>query len=82
MGRSSGCVRRRRSRSSCIAVSLAATSPARSANSTRVATARDVLGLVHLARSRVRERFGIELETEVRLVGAFEAEDLQDLRAG
>jgi UDP-N-acetylmuramate dehydrogenase len=46
------------------------------------ATARDVLGLVNLARSRVRERFGIALETEVRLVGAFEAEDLQDLRAG
>jgi UDP-N-acetylmuramate dehydrogenase len=46
------------------------------------ATARDVLALVNLARSRVRERFGIALETEVRLLGAFPAEDLQDLTAG
>jgi UDP-N-acetylmuramate dehydrogenase len=46
------------------------------------ATARDVLGLVNLARSRVKERFGIALETEVRLVGAFLAGDLQELRAG
>jgi UDP-N-acetylmuramate dehydrogenase len=44
------------------------------------ATARDVLALVNLARSRVKERFGIVLETEVRLAGAFLAEDLQDLR--
>jgi UDP-N-acetylmuramate dehydrogenase len=43
------------------------------------ATARDVLGLVNLARSRVKERFGIVLETEVRLAGDFLAEDLQDL---
>jgi hypothetical protein len=28
----------------------------------------------------VKERFGIVLETEVRLAGAFLAEDLQDLR--
>ena len=41
------------------------------------ATARDVLGLVDLARSRVKERFGIALETEVRLLGAFPAEDVQ-----
>ncbi|HEX9244178.1 MAG TPA: UDP-N-acetylmuramate dehydrogenase [Anaeromyxobacter sp.] len=46
------------------------------------ATARDVLGLVNLARSRVKERFGIALETEVRLAGAFLAEDLQDVMAG
>jgi UDP-N-acetylmuramate dehydrogenase len=46
------------------------------------ATARDVLALVNLARSRVRERFGIELETEVRLLGEFLAEELGDLRVG
>ena len=38
------------------------------------ATARDVLALVRLMRDRVRERFGVTLETEVRLVGDF-AED-------
>jgi UDP-N-acetylmuramate dehydrogenase len=41
------------------------------------ATAHDVLALVNLARSRVKESFGIVLETEVRLVGEFLAEDLQ-----
>jgi UDP-N-acetylmuramate dehydrogenase len=46
------------------------------------ATARDVLALVNLARSRVKETFGIVLETEVRLVGEFLAEDLQGLRVG
>jgi UDP-N-acetylmuramate dehydrogenase len=46
------------------------------------ATARDVLALVNLARSRVKESFGIVLEPEVRLVGEFLAEDLQDLRVG
>jgi UDP-N-acetylmuramate dehydrogenase len=35
------------------------------------ATARDVLALVNLARSRVRERFGVRLELEVRLAGEF-----------
>ena len=35
------------------------------------ATASDVVALVELARSRVRERFGIELEPEVALVGEF-----------
>ena len=35
------------------------------------ATARDVLALVRLARARVRERHGVELEPEVRLVGEF-----------
>jgi len=35
------------------------------------AAARDVLDLIGLARGRVRERFGIELEPEVRLVGDF-----------
>jgi UDP-N-acetylmuramate dehydrogenase len=35
------------------------------------ATARDVLGLVRLARARVREAFGIALEPEVRLAGEF-----------
>ncbi len=38
------------------------------------ATARDVLALVRLARARGRERFGVLLEPEVRLAGAF-AED-------
>jgi UDP-N-acetylmuramate dehydrogenase len=36
------------------------------------ATAADVLGLVRLAQARVAERFGVRLETEVRLLGAFE----------
>lgn len=36
------------------------------------ATATDITALVHLAQNRVRERFGIELETEVFLVGEFE----------
>ena len=35
------------------------------------ASARDVLALVNLARSRVKERFGITLEPEVRLAGEF-----------
>jgi UDP-N-acetylmuramate dehydrogenase len=35
------------------------------------ATARDVLALMNLARARVRERFGVLLEPEVRLVGEF-----------
>jgi len=35
------------------------------------ATAADVVALMELARSRVRERFGIELEPEVALVGEF-----------
>ncbi len=35
------------------------------------ATARDCLALIRLARQRVRERFGVELELEVRLAGAF-----------
>jgi UDP-N-acetylmuramate dehydrogenase len=38
------------------------------------ATASDVLALVRLMRARVRERFGVALETEVKLVGDF-AED-------
>jgi len=45
------------------------------------ATARDVLALMALARRRVKERFGISLETEVRLVGELLAEDLEALRA-
>ncbi len=43
------------------------------------ATARDVLALLELARSRVKDRFGVSLEAEVRLVGEFVAEDLQGL---
>ncbi|BDG02690.1 UDP-N-acetylmuramate dehydrogenase [Anaeromyxobacter oryzae] len=43
------------------------------------ATARDVLALVKLARSRVKERFGLDLEAEVRLLGEFLAEDLADV---
>jgi UDP-N-acetylmuramate dehydrogenase len=39
------------------------------------ATARDVLALVNLARSRVKERFGIALEPEVRLAGEFLADE-------
>ena len=35
------------------------------------ATARDCLALIRLARERVRERFGVVLELEVRLAGAF-----------
>jgi UDP-N-acetylmuramate dehydrogenase len=44
------------------------------------ATARDVLALLHLARSRVRERFGVELEAEVRLLGEFLEDEVGDLR--
>lgn len=44
------------------------------------ATARDVLTLMNLARSRVKERFGIVLETEVKLLGEFLADELGDLR--
>lgn len=39
------------------------------------ATARDVLGLVRLARARVRERFGVLLEPEVRLAGEFQPDE-------
>ncbi|HTN52256.1 MAG TPA: UDP-N-acetylmuramate dehydrogenase [Anaeromyxobacter sp.] len=46
------------------------------------AAARDVLALVKLARSRVLERFGVRLETEVRLLGEFLAEDLAGLEDG
>ena len=35
------------------------------------ASARDVIALVNLARARVRERFGVVLESEVRLMGEF-----------
>ena len=42
------------------------------------ATARDVLQLMKLARTRVKERFAVTLEAEVRLVGQFVAEDLQE----
>jgi UDP-N-acetylmuramate dehydrogenase len=45
------------------------------------ATASDVVALVRLARTRVRESFGIVLEPEVRFVGAFAPGELQDLRA-
>lgn len=46
------------------------------------ATARDVLTLVNLARSRVLERFGIRLETEVKLLGEFLADEIEDLPVG
>lgn len=46
------------------------------------ASARDVLALVNLARSRVKEASGVVLETEVRLLGDFVAEDLQGLKVG
>lgn len=35
------------------------------------ATASDIVALVHLAQDRVRDQFGIELETEVFMVGEF-----------
>jgi UDP-N-acetylmuramate dehydrogenase len=40
---------------------------------TGTATAQDVAALLDLARTTVRERFGIELELEVRLIGVFTA---------
>jgi UDP-N-acetylmuramate dehydrogenase len=43
------------------------------------ARAADVVALMRLARGRVKERLGIALETEVRLVGEFDPEDLGDL---
>jgi UDP-N-acetylmuramate dehydrogenase len=39
------------------------------------ATARDVLALVNLARARVKERFGVTLDPEVRLLGEFLADE-------
>ncbi len=42
------------------------------------ATAREVLALLKLARSRVKEQFGLTLHAEVKLLGEFEAEDLQE----
>jgi UDP-N-acetylmuramate dehydrogenase len=36
------------------------------------ATAADITALIRLAQDRVRERFGVELETEVFLAGEFE----------
>jgi UDP-N-acetylmuramate dehydrogenase len=43
------------------------------------ATARDVLELLRLARARVKERFGIALEAEVRLVGEYPDDDVTEL---
>jgi UDP-N-acetylmuramate dehydrogenase len=37
------------------------------------ATARDVLSLIELVRAQVRERCGVTLETEIKLIGEFEA---------
>lgn len=42
------------------------------------ATAADVLALLKLARSRVKEQFGLTLHAEVKLLGEFEAGDLQE----
>jgi UDP-N-acetylmuramate dehydrogenase len=42
------------------------------------ATAADVVALIRLARVRVQERFGIRLETEVRFMGEFLAEELPE----
>lgn len=42
------------------------------------ATAKDVLALIREARSAVRERFGITLELEVKLIG-FDREEIADL---
>jgi UDP-N-acetylmuramate dehydrogenase len=41
------------------------------------ATAADVLTLLALARQRVKEQFGVTLHAEVKLLGEFEAGDLQ-----
>jgi UDP-N-acetylmuramate dehydrogenase len=46
------------------------------------ATAADVLALMRLARARVKERFGIDLETEVRLVGEFRPGETEGLGHG
>ena len=40
------------------------------------ATARDCVTLIRMARERVRERFGVELELEVRLAGAFAPDEV------
>jgi UDP-N-acetylmuramate dehydrogenase len=42
------------------------------------ATAADVLALIRLARKTVRDRFGITLETEVRLGGDFPTPPLEE----
>jgi UDP-N-acetylmuramate dehydrogenase len=41
------------------------------------ATARDVLALLNLARTRVKDLLGVELTAEVKLLGDFTAEELQ-----
>jgi UDP-N-acetylmuramate dehydrogenase len=41
------------------------------------ATARDVLALMRLARTRVLAEHGVQLEAEVKLVGHFAPEDMQ-----
>ncbi len=46
------------------------------------ATASDVLALVNVARARVKDRFGVVLETEVRLLGEFSAGQVEGLRVG
>ncbi len=46
------------------------------------ATASDVLSLVNVARSRVKDRFDVVLETEVRLLGEFPAALVEGLRVG
>lgn len=46
------------------------------------ARASDVLSLMNLARSRVKERFGVTLETEVKLLGEFLAGEVGELAAG
>ena len=38
------------------------------------ATAADVLALIDRVRARVRERAGVELEPEIKLIGEFDAE--------
>ncbi|HEY6004091.1 MAG TPA: UDP-N-acetylmuramate dehydrogenase [Anaeromyxobacter sp.] len=43
------------------------------------ARASDVLALMNLARSRVKDRFGVVLDTEVKLLGEFLAEEVGDL---
>ena len=44
------------------------------------ATATDVLALIQLARNSVRERFGVVLHTELRLLGDWTADEIDSIR--
>jgi UDP-N-acetylmuramate dehydrogenase len=56
----------------CIGGAMISTVHANFFVNTGSATATDMLALIHLAQARVFERFGVQLETEIELVGAWQ----------